>query len=707
MPRSIPIDAKAKERHRPIINGHHPSPQARTPKDLKISLEATKSQQAHGLQEQVKHPLPPRPQSPARGNPEQKKRPLESGETNPEKRAKVGHVESRTPLSLQQKETPRKSGVTVAESKPSPAKPQKPAAAAASPLPKKATGTKSIDTKAQTSKPKSEKPLDLPPLLSPLPADFEPSPDPHAAIKKSDPDKITPHKTPQVKNGLASDTIVVKQPHVKSHALISSPLPDPPTSSSPPFVLPRLLSPGLPAVVEEELLRLQQKSATLNTVEARHEKARLPDAPGVARKTPRNAKVGHPPKRTPVEPKPQIASENEVKKTLIVRIPYKKRNAIHIQRILALTQKPRGKAGRPETGERLARGSSTSAAPREDDSASEEDVPLSRSRATKVASSAPSTYKKRPNDSTNRSEPAPKRPKLPDVDISKASTPVTPAFKSPAVSNPSASAQKSLLATPKKGDAMKSVAMRRIDSGEGLARTPQTTSTSTPASAEKLRSNGAEARPNPELEKQKAAEAKLFPLGTMLKRKMDSLLSPKNRDPSVTIPEPERKVGLCIGVESLMAYMLAFQARDRIAQLRAVTPDASTWESFVKLQAFLVHGTKPYIELFALVEQMGAVAREIWNRALVEHLALVKDGGKIEKLGKEIRDNSRAKDATWSSVKRNEKVLKGLGVKSQILGPWSGVQDAVTLAGTTLAAYCSRENLEWSPDAQLAVWLGI
>jgi hypothetical protein len=515
-----------------------------------------------------------------------------------------------------------------------------------------------------------------------------------------------PPKTPSTKKDLGSDTIVVKQPHIKSNPATSSPPSDLPKSSPLPFVLPRLLSPDLPEIVEEELLRLQQKSAaTLNTVEARHEKARLPDTPGVARKTPKvkpkGAIVGHPPKKEKVvaeSSKLATVHERESKKSLIVKIPYKKRNAIHIQRILALTQKPRGQMEKLEAGERLARERSTSAAPPKDDSESEEDVPLAKGRATKAPSAPTSTRsKKRPSDSAD--QPAPKRPKLPEnVDIAKASTPVAPAFKSPALSAPP-SAQKSLLATPKKGDAMKSVAMRRVDSNDGLARTPQNPSTSTPASAEKPRANGIDQRPNPELDRQLADEVKFYPMGTMLKRKMDSLISPRNRDSKDPVPDSERKAGLCIGVESLMAYMLAFHARDRIAHLRGQPPNCQSWDGWLKLQFFLLGSTKHYTELHALIEQMGAVAREMLNRDFMEHLGSVKESAKIEKLVRDTRENWRARDAAWIGVKRNEKVLRELGIK-ETLGPWSTCKDAVCLAGSVLGAYSAKERLEWSPDPQ-------
>lgn len=326
----------------------------------------------------------------------------------------------------------------------------------------------------------------------------------------------------------------------------------------------RLLSPGLPDIVEEELLRLQQKSATRNTVE-RYEKARLPHTP---RETPESAKVYHTPKTNYTESSSKLTTvpEKEVNKSLIVKIPYKKQNAIHIQHILALAQKPWFQMEKLE--------------------ASEKPLP-----------------------------------------------------------------------------------------------------------------NSVEQRRKSELDNQRAVEAKFYPIGTMLKRKMDSHMSHKHRDSTAPIPDSERKVGLCIGVESLMAYMLAFHARDRVAQLRSNLRDSCTWDGFLKLQAFLEHATRHYTELHALIEQMGAVAREMLNRVLMDTLRITNKES-MEKMLKETRENSRARDAAWMGVKRNEKVLKDLGVKLETIGPWSSVEDVVILAGNVLDVYCTKEKLEWSPDTQ-------
>jgi hypothetical protein len=546
--------------------------------------------------------------------------------------------------------------------------------------------------------------------------------------------------------------------------------------------------------VEEELARLQQKSATLNTVEARHEKARMPDAPGVARKMERNAKVGHPPKRNHAESSSKLATvpEKEEKKSLVVKIPYKKRTAIHIQRILALTQKPRGQMEKLQAGERRARERSTSAAPPTQDESESEDLPLSKSKTSAPVSTTGS--KKRPfdsvdphvgnknpnrsrteNDADTRSEPtakrsklhnhnhsdavsdAAKRSKLPDpnrsnatsdsiernvekknlkrannldasdlrseagakrskleIDVAKAATPVAPAFKSPSNPATATTSQKSLLATPKKGDALKSVAMRRADSNENLARTPQTTSASTPASTEKHRPNGGDMRPStdrpsevkaPMIEKLKADDAKLYPLGTILKRKMDSIVNPRKRDTSAPASDLELKAGFCIGVESLMAYMLAFEARDRVASIRSLPRDPSVWEGFIGLQEFLFKTAKPYAELHALIEVMGGVAREMLNNAYMDHAGLVKDRDGAQKIIGKMKENCRAREMAWRGASQNETVLNDLGVmndKQHRLGIWSGVEEAVAFAAETLALYAARENLDWTPEPGLA-----
>jgi hypothetical protein len=645
----------------------------------------------------MKHGLPPRPQSPRHHLPEpkQQKRPLESGDiSHSEKRAKTGHS-SESPT-ISSKSVPRKSG---AEPKSSPAKPHTSdhTPSHASESSKKATpsSTRSLITKPHSSKGStSEAPLHLPPLLSPLPADLEPPPQrSFASLKKSDASKAAQPKTPsQPSKEIASDTIVVRQPHSRRD-LGSSPLSTPPKSTplqpSAPFILPRLLSPDLPDIVEAELHRLQQKSATLNSVEARHEKARLPGAPGVAQKRP---KVGHPPKKTHAESsapaKKHPPATPETKSVMIVKLSYKKKNAKRVQGLLRL---PSRVSAEFKARERHAnQGPSSSAAqPSKDDSESEDDVPLATNRAIKAP--VATTSKKRPAES-DRNESAPKRSKatLESINVAKSSTPPASAFKSPALTGPSLVRESGLLATPKKndtpkrGDAMKSVAMRKVDSSDGHARTPQPTSTSTPVSAEKPRARPEKVLDREQLDRARQQESKFYPLGTTLKRQMQATISKGDAT------DDEKQIIIMRGIEGLMAYMLAFHYRDQVEILSSRPQSPASWEQFFPIWNFVEQATKPQTELRALLEQLGAVAREQLVRIyMVQHEA----PRALDVLLAALKQ----RDALWGFCKRSEPLLEKLGVKGS-LGPASSVAEAVGFAVATLKRYAVAKGLPWDGD---------
>jgi hypothetical protein len=640
----------------------------------------------------MKHPLPPRPQSPPRGNlgVKTQKRPLESGDTQPEKRTKIEH--SRTP-SNSQKQIPRS---IIVETKPTPSKLQKSQAPSqASPQPKKAPATK-IETKQTSKSGDAEKRLNIPPLLSPLPADLDNSPTTHSSFfnaKKSESHKNSTPNTPSKSKAIPSDTIVVKSKPSKNETPQSSPLTTPP-KSSPPFILPRLLSPDLPDIMEQELLRLQEKSKSVSTVEARHEKARQPGAPGVAQKTVR-PKVGHPPKpqKNQVESsKTHDVAEKRVpieKPSLIVKLPYKKRNAKNIERILGIKARPDKEFKRLEA-ERLARTSSSSV-PQQDfseDSDSSVDVPLSKISAMK---------KRTADSSTPTTEPAPKRTKLPDnVDIAKAQKSDSPAFKSPAISGP---AQKSLLSTPsKRGEGMKSVAMRKVDSNDGHARTPQTTSTSTPASTEKPRLNGTTTTSSnsySEQENLKSEEKKYTELALKLKREMDKLLQLKTKNPDdlKSVSDADRKLGHCVGLESIAAYMYAFNLNDRVNILRGRRVP-SEWESLLGLWEFVNREVRGDEVLRALSVQVGASCREMLERIFID----VKE--KDAKVFEKMCANAKKRDEGWREANRGKKTLEILGVKEALIGPWSSVKEVIELVLDVLGRYARREKVAWKRDAE-------
>lgn len=674
-------------------------------KDTNKDPRASKSDSRHILKEPAKHALPPRPQSPPRSHLESRpqKRNFESGDTHPEKRAKLDHTDSRTPP-ITQKAPTRKP--EAADTKPSPSKSQRPTQSTpshASPVPKKSTPsrTKPLETKGHSSKSSvSEKPLNIPPLLSPLPADLETPPQPHPeSFKKSENSKASKISS-QNSKAVGSDTIVVRQPHTKKDLPTSSLLSTSP-DLSPPFVLPRLLSPDLPEIVEAELLRLQQKAATtsttLNSVEARHEKARQPGAPGVAQKRP---KIGHPPKKNHGESsgswkKATIVEKEPEKRSLIVKIPIKKADRGRVRDLLKLRAGQWQEFKRLES-KRLEAERSARAPPTQESSESEEDVPLATNRATKAP--APTTSKKSlyiSGTSSNshppeRTSPAAKRPKgTESIEVAKTSTSQAPPFRSPALNGPSSVKDFAHLATPKKGDAMKSVAMRRVDSGDANARTPQPTSTSTPASAEKSRARPEKVIDQEQLSRARAEESKFYPLGTNLKRKSQAIVTKKD------ITADEKKVGVMRGIEGLMAYMLAFFFRDKIEVISGRPMKADSWEQFFNVWSFVDGNTRNYPELRTLLEQLGAVSRE-----------------QLTKVYTNIPEESRSwesfitcikhRDSLWAQCKKNEKLLSDLGIQGT-LGPWSSVNDAVGFGVATLSYYALAQNIAWEGDSHFSM----
>lgn len=661
---SRPSNFVKDEKSRAPVNGHATKD---TSKDTS-SRRSTETSKEH-----IKHALPPRPQSPKPTlESKQQKRPSDSGDSSHhQKRAKGEHGEVRNPT-YPQSSNPRKPEPSPV-AKPSSQKPTMPRPVTSTPPKKVAAINKQVEPKITTPKSKdNEKPLKIPKILSPLPDDLIIPPE-------SDTSEL---KMPVItrSQGASPDTIVVKTSRPRDSTSTSR-APSKLSNELPPFRLPKLLSPDLPDIVEAELLRLKEKGSNpLGTVESRHEKVRQPGAPGVAQKTQR-PKVGHPPKKPrPDLPKIEVKDENdESDNSQVVKIPYKKRSSKDIQRILALPSKSDKKR---EAEDRLRERSGSAAPPVKDESDSE-DAPVASRRAAKAP--AGTTGQKRPSGLSDTKEPAPKRARVSEhADLAKISTPITPAFKSLNLST-----SKDKLATPK-GDAVKSISMRKVSSSDGQAHTPQAGNVSTPASAEKPRANGlAPQIVSQELARASQEHGKFFPLGTTLKRQMDAMF--KKADAT----ENERKVGIMNGIEALLCYMLAFHAVDKMTKFRNQAPQQENWVQFFPLWTFMEKKTPQYPELHALVVQLGAVSREQLNRASIEQPQEKRDWEKMV-------SNLRERDRLWMLCKRDEPLIHNLGVPTT-LGPWSSVGDAVGFGMVTLTQYAEkRGGLEWKQDPNLS-----
>lgn len=539
-----PLPPKPKEAQRPVARPDNPRPET-------AQLPAAK----------LSEPKPePKPES---------KRPLEKADqSQPEKRMKVEARQSPSVSSIGQRlpsDSMSKIFGTGARPKSSTPKPSLPSNKSSS---VDANTKKPADVKKENVKPAPEsvnqareKPPagvvpEMPRLLSPLPEYFT-SPNPSAfgssqtADKPAKNDRVSPVKSPLKKVVDAATPVAKGKEQTETMTLPA---------------LPDLLPRELPPNVEELLAKNRHPGKKLDTVQARRERSRNPDTPGVARKAPRLGQEEK--RRVSKEPLEEPARE------LIVKLKYKKHKAKIIERILKTKPVPN----------------------REMD-----ELANARVESKSSASKPKAVDKKRPRPTDDQPEPSAKRSKLPSKsDPEKRAahtTPLAPAFKSPAPASSSsqkmADTQKH---TPRKGDAMKSVAMQKVDSNDSNPPTPKTRTLSTPGSVDKSRMNGGDPKAA-ELDGYKRAHAKYTSLGTALKRKRDGY-----------IQTGDHQMASIAGAECLLAYVVAFDAFDKQYRL---TGKANTGDNWVTLFPLLQKDhelAKAYPVLDIIVLLLGGVA---------------------------------------------------------------------------------------------------
>lgn len=546
--------------------------------------------------QEAAHPLPPKP---AELN-HAPKRPLEKPEqSQPEKRLKVEpkHTPSGAAKGHQRNTSDSLSRLFGTATKPKPSNPKQSQPTSVDNTPTKraedkkapergpASGSKVKDAPSATRVP------EMPKLLSPLP-EYLTSPTP---VSFSSGQGEKPGK-----NGRNSPSTMKAESSVTKRKEQSE--------KTSPFRLPELLPRELPPNVEELLAKSKQPTRKHDTVQARHERSRNPDAPGVARKAPKlsAAEKRRASKASDSSP-PEITYEPPRQ---IVKLKYKKSMSKDIQRILKM--KPVPNRAVLELADGIVPG---------------------KAAVSKMKVAEGKRPRPVPDEQPERSI---KRAKVPaKIDSDKAATaPLLPPFKSPGLAPTSAKKLASVSkVTPKKGDAMKSVAMRRVDSADDNTPTPKTGAASTPASTEKPKQNGSDPK-IAEVERCRAANLKYSEMGKMLKRKRD-----------VYIHSKENQLATLAGAESLLAYLVAFDAFD--AQLRKIgRPNTGdNWLSlFPLLQANHDLG-KAHLHLDIVILLIGGVAT---NALLALH---------HQRFSKEIPSNSadylRFRDAMSENIRRN------------------------------------------------------
>jgi len=522
--------------------------------------------------------LPPKPSEPK----SQLKRSFEkSDQSQPEKRMKIESKPSPQPLNSSHQRHPSdpmsKIVGTDVRSKPSTPKPALSASKGVNDIsPEKPADAKKdlkpLPEPMSQAKEKSPAPKipEMPRLLSPLP-EYLTSPNP---VGFGSNQNVTSDKSAKLGHASHAKSPVKKAAHATSPQKEK----ERPEKNSP-FRLPELLPKELPPNVEEMLSKARQSAPAkkLGTVQARRERSRNPDTPGVARKAPKLSAAEK--RRLSRESDSPTGKAEEPAHILLVKLKYKKQYAKSIERILKTKPVPNREVAELTNG----------------------------IVAAKPSASKPKVNEsKRPRLRDDQPEPSAKRTKLPaKLDSEKqvaSSTPLTAAFKSPAI--PPSSYQKfsdvpknTLKNTPKKGEVVKSGATRKMDSNEGNASTPPSETISTPASAERPRTNGHDS--SAEIDNLKRTHALYTQLGTTLKRKRDQFLL-----------DDDHQMASIAGTESLIAYLVSFDAFDRLCRLRHRPNTGGNWPTLFPLLFRIHEHAKNFPVLDIVIFLLGGVASD-------------------------------------------------------------------------------------------------
>lgn len=441
--------------------------------------------------------------------------------------------------------------------------------------------------------------------------------------------------------------------------------------------LPELLSPQLPEEIEEALARFYEaKDAAKHAVadtrdqhgpregktfEARNERRNLPDAPGVARKT--------------VKSKPKHVGKLESdmspeRNSRIIKLKYGRRNLRNVERLIHMKSKP-GQSF--EDAMRNAR--------------NEE-----KKRTRDVA-----------DDNHDRPAKKSKPPAHLDVD-QQPRTPLSSAQKSPGIPPPSH--HRSLLGTPKKGEAMARVSSadshHHARTPVGANTTPKPIPTSTPASVDRSRVSAVAAGSSRFVENVETLKAD-FPryqeMGTTLKRKMDSVLQTKTGVvPNLTTEE--EKLGSVIGIESAAAYMLGFSAFDKWRKMERKFNGGENWEQLLALLPFIQRVTKKYPELSATAHQVVAVTREVLAALHIERLAAEsgKDGQVEGRFKDAMVKNGRERVNAWNAYLAEVENVGGGAIAAWFRGDIREIVEGVL---GVLTDFTAREGLKWEPTVKI------
>ncbi|KAG5933669.1 hypothetical protein E4U59_006701 [Claviceps monticola] len=502
----------------------------------------------------------------------------------------------------------------------------------------------------------------VPPLLSPLHLSFE-SREKENRIRAEDDDaKVKKEKERKRRDDFQHGSAPSKPKKLESTAPAAAKKPRPTVS------IPPLLSPTLPPVIEAELKRRKK-----TTAEASVE----PSRPG------RDAVS------TKKRPEATRDVEDDVK-----AVPTAGKKLGHCRRLLVVLQVPKHLRAafakivgpKPEP-----KPESKSESKRTSHGQADRDLDR-KPRADSDEAAGSSMKRKRPNGAAEGAN-------------------------APAVKRPRSSDQGTATARPKHGSpstpSKKTTAMSRVSPSNSLTRTPtaaittSTPSASAPAPASAStdrRTNGTDKVPlkgeNLEAKILRDKEEKFMAIGKHLKHEADPILQEHRSDTLLGLRNTPRELkvkrGYVLSLESIIAFMLGFHARNTRLAMYNQAGDMHGW-----------HTMFPLME--CLLQEMQRM--ELPNQQPLHAMLLLFFGILLEELIKcpyqceglpppgpsemaVMAQQERRKVKTWGQVRQMYAGVRDARMRVDVK-PWSTVDDVAEGALRVLKLWCREEGIEW------------
>jgi hypothetical protein len=273
------------------------------------------------------------------------------------------------------------------------------------------------------------------------------------------------------------------------------------------------------------------------------------------------------------------------------------------------------------------------------------------------------------------------------------------AVKRPRASDISSSARLPAPSTPsKKG----SITMSRVSSTNSMANTPGELRNTTPSAVGSIdrASNGLDPSRSDkgDIAALREREAHLSKIGRQLKHRADLVLKTRQANGNGPATEPFPKVRHVLAVESIIAFVAGFHAQNRHRTLSNKTSEPSSWESLFPLidfhqkemNRFDKDHFRPLITLLLALQSVSI-------DELIKCYFTYENPGthiNVETLVKLNRNRTRI----WSSVGEANALISDPGLRTDNIMVWSSVDDVVDIGLRVLRRWCSREDIDWTPE---------